>query len=108
MIDNGNQVPFKFCCGAPSCVPATPHETAGAALTAGDVADLLDRDDIHYLSEMMNWPGVLNGDEEVAAKIRAALSRGKPVDGHAPGLKGERARSEEHTSELQSRGHLVC
>src|SRR5690625_48192 len=91
MIDNGNQVPFKFYFGAPSCVPATPHETAGAALTAGDVADLLDRDDIHYLSEMMNWPGVLNGDEEVAAKIRAALSRGKPVDGHAPGLKGERA-----------------
>jgi adenine deaminase len=91
MIENGKKVPFKFYFGAPSCVPATPFETAGAALTTKDVEELLDRDDILYLSEMMNWPGVLNRDDEVMAKIKAALDRGKPVDGHAPGLKGEEA-----------------
>lgn len=91
MIENGKKVPFKFYFGAPSCVPATPFETAGAILTVADIEELLDRDDILYLSEMMNWPGVLNRDEEVMARIKAALDRGKPVDGHAPGLKGEKA-----------------
>lgn len=91
MIENGRKVPLKFYFGAPSCVPATPFETAGAELDVEAVSELLDRDDILYLSEMMNWPGVLEGDEQVKAKIRAALDRGKPVDGHAPGLKGEKA-----------------
>ena len=91
MIRNGNKVPFKFYFGAPSCVPATPFETAGAVLDVDDVTDLLDRDEIHYLAEMMNWPGVLNDDAGVLAKIKAARERGKPVDGHAPGLKGDRA-----------------
>ncbi|MDZ7658703.1 adenine deaminase [Fodinibius sp.] len=91
MIENGEKVPLKFYFGAPSCVPATPFETAGAELDVQAVTDLLDRDDILYLSEMMNWPGVLNGDVTVQAKIEAALDRGKPVDGHAPGLKGEKA-----------------
>ncbi len=91
MIENGKKVPLKFYFGAPSCVPATPFETAGAELDVGAVNDLLERDDILYLSEMMNWPGVLEGDEQVRAKIKAALDRGKPVDGHAPGLKGEKA-----------------
>jgi adenine deaminase len=92
MIANGNTVPFKFNFGAPSCVPATTFETAGAALSAADVEKLLDRDDIKYLSEMMNFPGVLQGDKEVLNKIAAARHRGKPVDGHAPGLRGSAAQ----------------
>src|SRR5690606_11470023 len=70
----------------------TPFETAGAALGAADVEALLQRDDIRYLSEMMNFPGVLGADPEVMAKIDAARRAGKPVDGHAPGLRGEEAR----------------
>ena len=92
MIENGKTVPFKFNFGAPSCVPATIFETAGAALDASDVEKLLKRDEIKYLSEMMNFPGVLNGDEEVMKKIAAAQHLGKPIDGHAPGLRGEDAR----------------
>ncbi|MCC5942361.1 MAG: adenine deaminase [Balneolaceae bacterium] len=92
MIENGKKVPLKFYFGAPSCVPATPFETAGAVLDVDDVKELLERDEIHYLAEMMNWPGVLNDDPDVLAKIEAALKLGKPVDGHAPGLNGERAR----------------
>ncbi|MEX0995196.1 MAG: adenine deaminase [Balneolaceae bacterium] len=91
MIENGNKVPLKFYFGAPSCVPATPFETAGAELNIRDVEDLLDRDDIIYLAEMMNWPCELNRDDELMPEIQAALERGKPVDGHAPGLKGEQA-----------------
>ncbi|MGB3616949.1 MAG: adenine deaminase [Catalinimonas sp.] len=92
MIENGRQVPFKFCFGAPSCVPATPFETAGATLGVDDVDALLARPEVGYLSEMMNWPGVLNDDAEVLAKIERARAHGKPVDGHAPGLRGEEAR----------------
>jgi adenine deaminase len=92
MIENGKKVPFKFNFGAPSCVPATVFETAGASLNAEDVEQLLQRDDIKYLSEMMNFPGVLNGDEEVMKKIKAAHRLGKPVDGHAPGLRGDLAK----------------
>src|SRR5215204_4043599 len=92
MIRNGKTVPFKFYFGAPSCVPATVFETAGAALTAEEVKSLLQSDDIKYLSEMMNFPGVLNADEEVLKKIASSLSIGKPVDGHAPGLRGDQAR----------------
>ena len=89
MVDNGRTVPFKFHFGAPSCVPATTFETAGAKLDAGDVEELLDRPEILYLSEMMNFPGALHGDPEVLKKIEAARRRGKQVDGHAPGLRGE-------------------
>ncbi len=92
MIENGKQVPFRFYFGAPSCVPATDFETAGAALNARDVDALLDRDDINYLSEMMNFPGVLHHNEEVDAKINSAKIYGKPVDGHAPGLRGSDAK----------------
>lgn len=90
MIEDGNRVPFHFAFGAPSCVPATPFETAGAELDADVVATLLERDDVPYLSEMMNVPGAINRDPDVMAKIGAAKERGKPVDGHAPGLRGER------------------
>ena len=92
MIDNGNTVPFKFNFGAPSCVPATSFETAGAALNASEVEELLGREEIRYLSEMMNFPGVLNADAEVMEKIASAKKRNKPVDGHAPGLRGEEAK----------------
>ena len=92
MIENGKQVPFKFNFGAPSCVPATIFETAGAALDSEDVKKLLAKDEIKYLSEMMNFPGVLFKDAEVMKKIAAAHAAGKPVDGHAPGLRGQQAR----------------
>ncbi|MEP6950135.1 MAG: adenine deaminase [Ginsengibacter sp.] len=91
MIENGKQVPFKFYFGAPSCVPATIFETAGAALNAEAVDTLLAKDEIHYLSEMMNFPGVLNHDDEVMKKINSAKKYNKPVDGHAPGLRGKEA-----------------
>ena len=92
MIENGKQVPFKFHFGAPSCVPATQFETAGDSINSDAVDALLASEDIYYLSEMMNYPGVLQGDAEVMKKIAAAKKWGKPVDGHAPGLRGEAAR----------------
>ena len=92
MIDNGKKVPFKFNFGAPSCVPATDFETAGAAIDATQITELMSWDDIKYLSEMMNFPGVLTNDEQVMLKIKAAQDAGKVVDGHAPGLRGDDAR----------------
>ena len=89
MLASAKKTPFKFFFGAPSCVPATPFETAGAVLDAAVTKELLQRPDIHFLSEMMNFPGVLAGDPQVLAKIKAAQQAGKPVDGHAPGLRGE-------------------
>ena len=91
MIEDGNQVPFKFCFGAPSCVPATEFESAGATIDSRAIAELLARDDIHYLAEMMNYPGVLGGDPEVLRKLEAAKQIGKPIDGHSPGLTGQDA-----------------
>lgn len=88
MIDNSQLSPFKFFFGAPSCVPATDFETAGATLDAAAVEELLQSPDIWYLSEMMNYPGVLHNDPGVMAKIAAAKRSGKPIDGHAPGLRG--------------------
>lgn len=92
MIRNGQQVPFKFYFGAPSCVPATLFETAGAEITADDLEELLQKPEIKYLAEMMNWPGVLNHDPLVLQKLTLAAKFGKPIDGHAPGLRGELAR----------------
>ena len=89
MIKNGKAVPFKFYFGAPSCVPATPFETSGAEIGAKQIDRLLKRKDINYLSEMMNFPGVLNDDPSVMAKIRLAKKYGKPIDGHAPGMRGK-------------------
>lgn len=91
MIENGEKVPFKFNFGAPSCVPATIFETAGAEINTSEVDALLSDSRIKYLAEMMNWPGVLFNDEVVHAKIKAAQKYGKPIDGHAPGLMGEQA-----------------
>ena len=91
MLDDARQSPFTFHFGAPSCVPATPFDHAGAVIDAAGVAALLDRPEIGYLSEMMNYPGVIAGDAGVLAKIAAAKARGKPVDGHAPRLRGAAA-----------------
>ncbi|MEM1123859.1 MAG: amidohydrolase family protein, partial [Bacteroidota bacterium] len=92
MIENGEKVPLKFNFGAPSCVPATAFETAGATIDVAGVTELLKNPAIKYLAEMMNFPGILNNDPMVMAKIAAAEAVGKPIDGHAPGLRGENAR----------------
>ena len=89
MIDNGKKVSFKFNFGAPSCVPATTFESAGAVIDSDAVKLLLENPDIKYLTEMMNYPGVLFDDEEVLKKIAWAKHYNKPIDGHAPGLRGE-------------------
>jgi adenine deaminase len=91
MVESGRRSPFKFNFGAPSCVPATDFETAGAVISPEDVAELLASDDIRYLAEMMNYPGVLFNDPSVLAKLEAAKRAGKPIDGHAPGLMGDDA-----------------
>ncbi len=88
MIANGGEVPFKFFFGAPSCVPATDFETAGAVIDAADLDRLLSRPEIKYLSEMMNYPGVIHRDAKVLEKIAIANEHGKPIDGHAPGVTG--------------------
>lgn len=92
MINNGKLTPFKFHFGAPSCVPATNFESSGALIDAAQVAELLKRDDILYLSEMMNFPGVIYGDKEVHEKLAWAKYYNKPVDGHAPGLDHDNIR----------------
>ncbi|MDR6560851.1 MULTISPECIES: adenine deaminase [unclassified Arcicella] len=93
MIHNARQTPFKFCFGAPSCVPATVFETAGATITPTDIEELFQQyEEIGYLAEVMNFPGVLNGDADMLAKIALAKAYHKPVDGHAPGLRGEAAK----------------
>jgi len=89
MIENGKQTSFKFYFGAPSCVPATNFESAGAVIDSNGIKTLLSHPDIKYLSEMMNYPGVLFDDEEVLKKIEWAKYYGKPIDGHAPGLRGD-------------------
>lgn len=89
MMNNGRQVPFYFYFGAPSCVPATPFETAGAVLGIEETALLLGDPEIKYLGEMMNYPGVINADPTVMGKIAIAKSLDKPIDGHAPGLIGD-------------------
>ena len=91
MIENGRKVPLKFNFGAPSCVPATQFETAGASVTASDIDELLALDKVKYLAEMMNWPGVIFDDPSVSAILEVAQKHGKPIDGHAPGLMGEQA-----------------
>src|SRR5205807_1315116 len=71
---------------------ATSFETSGAILNAEAINDMMSWKDIYYLAEVMNYPGVLHKDEEVMNKIAAAKASGKPIDGHAPGLKGDAAR----------------
>jgi adenine deaminase len=89
MLEDSKKVPLKVFFGVPSCVPSTPFESAGAVLDAETVDRLLARDDLYYLSEMMNFPGVIMEFPEVMAKLESAKKYGKNIDGHAPGLKGE-------------------
>lgn len=89
MIDNGKHVPFKFYFGAPSCVPATQNETSGAKIGSAEISELLKRDDIKFLGEVMDFPGVISAEKEILEKINSAKLNNKPVDGHAPGLVGE-------------------
>ncbi|WP_336691304.1 MULTISPECIES: adenine deaminase [unclassified Chryseobacterium] len=93
MIDNARKVPFHFYFGAPSCVPATHFETAGAVIDSREIDQLLDKKEIVYLAEMMNFPGVIYKDEEVLKKLESAKRHHKPIDGHAPGLMGEDMKS---------------
>lgn len=93
MIENGKQSPLKFYFGAPSCVPSTHFETSGAELDADAVDKLLQRDDIYFLAEMMNFPGVIHKNKQVQAKLDAAKRQGKPIDGHAPEISGEDLRA---------------
>ncbi|TVZ59488.1 adenine deaminase [Flavobacteriaceae bacterium MAR_2010_105] len=90
MVENGKQTPFKFNFGAPSCVPATCFESAGAVIDSEAINNLMANPDIKYLAEMMNYPGVLFDDDEVLKKIAWAKHHNKPIDGHAPGLRGEK------------------
>ena len=91
MIEDAAQVPLKCFFGAPSCVPPTSFETSGAVIDADDIKTLLARDEIKYLAEMMNYPGVLFKDDQVMRKLQHAKDAGKPIDGHAPGLMGDQA-----------------
>jgi adenine deaminase len=90
MIENGKKVPLKFNFGAPACVPATSFESAGALIDAEHIKKMMENPDIKYLAEMMNYPGVLFDDPEVLAKLQHAKNNHKPIDGHAPGLRGEK------------------
>ena len=89
MVNNAEGLPFYYWIGVPSCVPATPFESSGAIIDAATTKTLLQRDDLHFLAEMMNYPGVLENDAEVINKIKAAQETGKPIDGHFPNGKGE-------------------
>lgn len=89
MIENGKKVPLKFNFGAPSCVPATSFESAGAIINSNDIKKLMENPDVKYLAEIMNYPGVLYKDAEVMKKIAWAKKFKKPIDGHAPGVRGE-------------------
>jgi len=89
MIENGKKTPFKFNFGAPSCVPATPFESAGAIIDSDGIKQLMANPDIKYLAEIMNYPGVIFDDAEVLKKIEWAKYYNKSIDGHAPGLTGD-------------------
>ena len=88
MIANAALTPMPIFFGAPACVPATPFETAGARLESEQLESLFKNKSVTYLSEMMNYPGVLNKDPSILAKLQLARRYHCPVDGHAPGLTG--------------------
>ena len=89
MLENASKVPLKICFGAPSCVPASPFESAGNRLNEKEIEELLSNPKIGFLAEVMNYPGVINNDSEVIKKINLAKKHSKPIDGHAPGLSGK-------------------
>jgi adenine deaminase len=89
MINNSKDAEIQFYFGAPSCVPASPFDDCYKVIDSVEIEKMLIRDDIYFLGEMMNFPGVINSDQDVISKIEAAKRYGKQVDGHAPGLKAE-------------------
>lgn len=89
MIENGKTTPMKFYFGAPSCVPASAFETSGAIIGPEELEELLKLEEIKYLGEVMNFPGVLSGDSILHKKISIAKKYSKLIDGHAPGLRGK-------------------
>ena len=97
MLKDAALSPMKIFFGVPSCVPATGFETSGAVIDSKTVKKLLKNKNVVCLSEMMNFVGVVGGDEEVLAKISAAKEIGKPVDGHAPGLSGGNLKKYRHS-----------
>lgn len=92
MIENGQKVPFHFYFGASPCVPATQFETAGATITADEIEMLFQKHRLKYLSEVMNYPGVIHNDPDMMKKIEVAKKHGKVVDGHAPGVMGDQLK----------------
>ncbi|MEM4524889.1 MAG: adenine deaminase [Methanothermobacter sp.] len=89
MIEDSKRVPLKFFFTAPSCVPSTEFETAGARIGINEIEALLERDEIVALGEMMDFPSVISEDPQVIEKIKAAKRACKPIDGHAPLLSGD-------------------
>ncbi|MGB9902315.1 adenine deaminase [Methanothrix sp.] len=88
LLRSAEGIPMRFFVTAPSCVPATPLETSGAALGVSEIASLLEDPRVVGLGEMMNYPGVVHGDGSVLAKLEVAASKNKTICGHAPGLRG--------------------
>ena len=86
MLESSEGLPLDVLVNAPSCVPATDLETSGARLEADDLATLLGHPRVLGLAEVMSYPGVIQGDPGVLAKLRAF--RGRPIDGHCPGVSG--------------------
>jgi len=89
MIRDAKNAEIKFFFGAPSCVPASPFDDCYTVIDSAEIANLVRRDDIYFLGEMMNFPGVINSNQDVLKKIQIALDYKKPVDGHAPGLSSD-------------------
>lgn len=92
MIENAKRSKLKVYFGAPSCVPASPIDECFTPFTSKEVACLLELPDVKLLAEMMNFPGVINGEESVSIILNEARRRGVPIDGHAPGLTGDALR----------------
>ncbi|MFZ1993775.1 MAG: adenine deaminase [Solirubrobacteraceae bacterium] len=86
LMEAATPLPFTFAVYASSCVPASPFESAGATLDAGDIAELITRHGARGVAEVMNFPGVIGGDEEMLARV--AVAGGLRVDGHSPGVSG--------------------
>ncbi|TAE66536.1 MAG: adenine deaminase [Bacteroidetes bacterium] len=107
MVENGKASGFNFFFGVPSCVPATAFETAGASIQPADVAALLQSDDMYYLAEMMNFPGVWHKDADVMQKLQAAITAGKPIDGHAPGLRGQAMKQYFYANETNASQPII-
>lgn len=87
ILEDSKELPLDVYIMLPSCVPATPFENSGADLKAEDLKELIDHKRVLGLGEMMNYPGVMNGDEEVLDKI--LIAENKKIDGHGPLIEGK-------------------